>query len=637
MMPGSKNFLKLIRMGQTPSRPGSVPIVSQDKEKLEFFSTIFSRLIEKSDIIDLRALTSGPGACGNYVMLLSKNIQTDFKKVKLKSSLSDASLNDFLYSPTQKVMAKTSAKEQACTYLAIFYIRTLQLVAALTMSIYSPPDLISRIAGKVYENALLVEKRGSPQDLSKQAQAKRREARVAWFNRFLQGTNQPGVFILNENEQFKYYKVSGTLVYTSYSPQILEYHARLEIKDNDTYTVADADGFQANQILSKPDTYWIEVTNLYQQLRERVCIYRVLVDGTGQCWRFLDSPDLKVVKEEFIEGPFSKWDYGLEDSLLNSPHIDGVTPSTKFENTGFGYQQISKFSSKFNSKFRLNQTKRANNVRNNSTIKKNNVKATSLSLSDKTQLPVKYQNTYKTMALWWESVKLSNWPEAAPASFRATLLYNKPTVPTDFGSTYICDDIWAEKRLRTVPPFAALEALYYNRDDGTPDVENGKTLAKLSAEFNTIYENATQGSTGRAKNTTKSISDFADIYVPADSTALRSRICANTSAQGESQITNMEIATILSQAQNEIIEKYKAHVDAAYTMLKSLFEIGIINGETVIKFTDDFTASAKGVRARLEEEIIPNARTLIANHYIEVEEIYYNALSAISKKPWSAV
>lgn len=623
-------------MGQTPSRPGSVPIVSQDKEKLDFFSTIFSRLIEKSDIIDLKALTSGPGACGNYVMLLSKNIQTDFKKVKLKSSISDASLNDFLYSPTQKVMAKTSAKEQACTYLAIFYIRTLQLVAALTMSIYSPPDLISRIAGKVYETALLVEKRGSPQDLSKQAQAKRREARVAWFNRFLQGPNQPGVFTLNDNEQYKYYKVSGTLVFTSYSPQILEYHARVEIKDSDTYTVADSPGFQANEVLSKPDTYWIEITNLYQQLRDRVCIYRVLVDGTGQGWRFLDTPDLKVVKEEYVEGPFSKWDYGLEDVLTGSPHIDGVAPSTKVENTSFGYTQISKFATKYNSKFRSNQTKRANNVRNNSTIK-SNAKGTGLGLSDKTLLPVKYQNTYKTMATWWDSVKLSHWPEAAPASFRATLLYNKPTVPTDFGSTYICDDIWAEKRMRTVPPFAALEALYYNRDDGTPDVENAKTLAKLSAEFNTIYENASQGITGRVKNTTKSISDFADIFVPADSTALRSRICANTSAQGESQITNMEIASILSQAQNEIIEKYKVHVDAAYAMLKSIFEIGTINGETVIKFTDDFTASAKGVRARLEEEVIPNARTLIANHYIEVEEIYYTALSAISKKPWSAV
>lgn len=636
MMPGSKNFSKLNRMGQTPSRPGSVPIVSQDKEKLDFFSTIFSRLIEKSDIIDLRALTSGPGACGNYVMLLSKNIQTDFKKVKLKSSLSDASLNDFLYSPTQKVIAKTSAKEQACTYLAIFYIRTLQLVAALTMSIYSPPDLISRIAGKVYENALLVEKRGSPQDLSKQAQAKRREARVAWFNRFLQGPTQPGVFMLNDNEQFKYYKVSGTLVFTTYSPQILEYHTRVEIKDNDSYLVADTTDFPATQILSKPDTYWIEITNLYQNLRDRVCIYRVLVDGTGQGWRFLDSPDLKAVKEEYVEGPFSKWDYGLEDILISSPHIDGVAPSTKVENTSIGYQQFGRFSSKFNSKFRSNQTKRVNNVRNNKTIK-NNVKGSSLGLSDKTQLPVKYQNTYKTMTTWWESVKLSHWPEAAPASFRATLLYNKPTVPTDFGSTYICDDIWAEKRLRTVPPFAALEALYYNRDDGTPDVENVKTLAKLSAEFNTIYENASQGITGRVKNTTKSISDFADIFVPADSTALRSRICANTSAQGESQITNMEIATILSQAQNEIIEKYKVHVDAAYTMLKTIFEIGIINGETVIKFTDNFTASPKGVRARLEEEVIPNARTLIANHYIEVEEVYYTALSAISKKPWSAV
>jgi len=227
-------------MGQQQSNPGfSDPVVSQDKEKLNFFSTVFSRLIEKSDIIDLKALTSGPGACGNYVMLLSKNIQTDFKKIKLKSGLSDSSLNDFLYSPTQRVLSKTSAKEQACTYLAIFYIRTLQLVAALTMSIYSPPDLISRIAKQAYENALKLEKKVTTQNISKPLQAQRRQARETWFTRFLTPTEQPGIYIVNENEQIKYYKTTGSITYKIYNPQPLEYRLRLEIKDADAYSVED--------------------------------------------------------------------------------------------------------------------------------------------------------------------------------------------------------------------------------------------------------------------------------------------------------------------------------------------------------------------------------------------------------------
>ena len=630
MMPGSKNFLNLNRMGQQQSVPGlATPILSQDKEKINFFSTIFSRLIEKSDIIDLKALTSGPGACGNYVMLLSKNIQTDFKKIKLKSGISDASLNDFLYSPTQRITAKTSAKEQACTYLAVFYIRTLQLVAALTMSIYSPPDLISRIARQVYENALKVEKKAAPQNISKSAQAQRRQAREAWFNRFLTSTDQPGVFIVNENEQLKYLKSSNTLTYTMYNPNPSEYRLRIEIKDPDVYSVKDSPPeYLMTPILTRPDTYWIEITNNYQQLRERMCIYRVLVDATGKCWRFANEPDLKEVEEDVFDGPYDKWDYDIESAINGSTLVPQTAPVVAAA-LPFGFQP-------FSSKFKLNQSKKANVKRNNLTAK--NVKPTNTSklvLSEKTQLPVQYQTTYKTMVKWWESVKMPDWPEAAPASFRATLLYNKPTLPTEYGSTYICDDIWANKNMRTVPPFAALEALFYNKDDGMPDNANIETLANLSVYFNTIYENASQGDSGRVKDPTRSIKSFLDVYIPTDSTTIKSRICGNTSAQGEAQIDRAEIATILAQAQNDIIVKHKAHVDAAYAILRAVFVIGVVNGETLISFTDEFTASTKGVRAHLEEVIIPTARDLIANHYIDVEEIYYKALTAVSNLPLS--
>jgi hypothetical protein len=613
-------------MGQQQSTPGFAgPMVSQDKEKLNFFSTVFSRLIEKSDIIDLKALTSGPGACGNYVMLLSKNIQTDFKKIKLKSGLSDSSLNDFLYSPTQRVLSKTSAKEQACTYLAIFYIRTLQLVAALTMSIYSPPDLISRIAKQAYENALKIEKKSAPKNLSKPLQAQRRQARESWLSRFLKDTEQPGVFIVNDNQQLKYYKTTNTLSFITYNPEPREYRLRLEVKDPDSYPIKDTETYLMTPILAKPDTYWIEITNLYSQLRERECIYRVLVDSTGKCWRFENNPDVHALEEEVTEGPFDKWDYDLESAILGAA-LPYQAPAKQL-NTGFGYDQFSRS--------RFNQTRRMNSKRNNSTIKNIQpaVVSTPTGLSDKTKLPVQYQITYKTMSKWWESVKLPDWPEAAPASFRATLLYNKPTLPTEYGSTYICDDIWADLKMRTVPPFAALEALYYNRDDGTPDVKNAGLLSSLSQAFNTVYENASQGKSTTARNSTRAIKTFLDVSIPAESTVISSVLCANKSAQGESQINRPEIATILAQAQNDIVAKYKLHVDKAYELLKGLFEIGFVNGDTIIKFTEDFTNSPKGVRTQLEDVIIPNAIILIANHYLEVEEIYYKALNAIANLP----
>jgi len=403
---------------------------------------------------------------------------------------------------------------------------------------------------------------------------------------------------------------------------------RLEVKDPDSYSIKDTETYLMTPILAKPDTYWIEITNFYQQLKDRECIYRVLVDSAGKCWRFENNPDLTVVEEEVTEGPFDKWDYDLESAILGSgfPYQAPVKSTTT---NSFGYSQFSKF--------RLNQTKKMNSKRNNTTVKNASqlvaANPNTKGLSDKTKLPVQYQITYKTMSKWWESVKLPDWPEAAPASFRATLLYNKPTLPTEYGSTYICDDIWADKKMRTIPPFAALEALYYNRDDGTPDVKNTGLLTSLSQAFNTVYENASQGKSGTARNSTRAIKTFFDVSVPAESTVITTLLCGNTSAQGEAQINRPEIATILAQAQNEIVAKYKIHVDRAYDLLKALFEIGIVNGETIIKFTDEFTNTPKGVRTQLEEIVIPNAIILIANHYLEVEEIYYKAISAITNLP----
>jgi len=597
-------------MGQTISTASTTAETLANQDKLNFFSTIFSRLIEKSDIVDLKALTSGPGACGNYVMLLSKNIQTDFKKIKLQTGISESSLNDFLYSPAQKVMAKSSSKETACTYLAIFYIRTLQLVAALTMSIYSPPDLIARITRKVYETALKVDRRTQPQDLSPAERAARKQKREEWLDRFLSSTEQPGIFLVNEKSQFRYNKVTTTLIYTS--PEPLEYRLRLEVKDLDTYSVA-AD-------LMKPDTNWIEITNYYMDFKDRTVIYRVLVDGQGKGWVFAPNKDETVIEEEVLLGPYRNWDHDLEQFILDST-VPGEKPALK-PNTQFGLMPFSKFQTK-----KVNSKNRNITVKANNNIRTNGLTPNSLALSEKTQLPLRYQTSYKTMVNWWNSVKQPDWPEASPASFRASLLYNKPALPTSAGSTYICDNIWSGKNLRTIPPFAALEALYFNRDDGSADSTNANLLIELSKAFNIIYENAPKGNVIKAPQT---VASFMDVILPTENLLIKKALCSNISAQGESQL-DAKVATILAKAQADIIAGYKQQVESAYDILRSLFEMTTVNGETVIKFTDSFVSSPKGVRLALEQDIIPVARSLIANHYIDTEQIYFDALKKVKQ------
>ena len=73
-------------MGQGQSQEKKSLVVSEETTKIEYFSNIFIRLLKSSDIVDIRSLTSGPGACGSYVMLLAKNIEKDFKKIKLQKA-----------------------------------------------------------------------------------------------------------------------------------------------------------------------------------------------------------------------------------------------------------------------------------------------------------------------------------------------------------------------------------------------------------------------------------------------------------------------------------------------------------------------------------------------------------------------
>jgi len=54
-------------------------------QKIALFSNVFSKMLQQADIIDIRALTSGPGACGSYVLLLQENIAKEFKTLKISS------------------------------------------------------------------------------------------------------------------------------------------------------------------------------------------------------------------------------------------------------------------------------------------------------------------------------------------------------------------------------------------------------------------------------------------------------------------------------------------------------------------------------------------------------------------------
>jgi len=607
-------------MGQAQSSSVSQKnlVVSEETVKSEFFSNVFMRLIKSSDILDIRALTSGPGACGNYVILLQKNLEKDFKKIRLQTGQTNASaLDDFLYASSKSVLTQSPSDQVACRYLAIFYIRVLQLVAALTMSIYSPPDLVSRIRNRVYEASLKLQKRGIKEVLSKNEQTARQVKREMWLMDMMVETEKTNIYTLGDKTQFQYNKVTHGLVYQDGETD--EFKLRLEVKEQDEYTVSKK--------LLTDNTYWIEITNDYKDpmMKDKKIVFRSLVDGNGGGWMFSSEPDYTAVEEEPFSGYYNDWSMDLEAAIINN-NVVLPTPVLK-KNTSYNYRQ--QFVQRPTKRNTGRNGSKALTRRNTSVAQKEKNAQNSLNLGEQSTLPPRFRDSYRGMTKWL--IEIPNWTEASPSTYRATLMYNKPPLPTTPGTTYACVDKWANISLRNIAPFAALETLLYDKDDGTATTENSATLKSLANAFNKIYRSAPLGNIGLAKlNRTVDIIDFDSVYTPAVGDFVEKTFCVKRTAQGDA-VVEQKYAEIMSKAQDDLIRMYKEHLEECHKLLKSLFVMEKVGSENVIKFANNFINAKAGARNELEDNIIPTAITLIANHYIEIETKYFDTLTELSK------
>jgi hypothetical protein len=581
--------------GQSSQVASTTPQPTKDISKMELFSVIFMRLLKKTDILDIRAITKGPGACGDYIVLLSKDLQKEFSEIKLEttSDLQATTISDFLFAQSKAIKKTTPGDESACRALATFYMRALQLVAALTLSIYSPPDLVSRIRNRVFQDALKEQQKRAPITLEEKESL--RVKRDAWFLRFFgSSSGGTGVYTMIGKPSFTYYKNLQQLVFTDQDDN--QYKVKISIQEPDTYKVSDE--------LIKPNSYWILVDTTADKP-----LWRGLVYPDKKAWVFSATPDTG------IEDPVvfaENWTDDLPADLLA-----GVTPQKPVKNNN---------TQKNRGVPRWYGGRRTRRMRGGQNIPKPPVPNTSLNLSSSTTLPRAFQDSYRSMVKWSEDI--STWTESAPASYREVLLYISPTAPTGAASSYLCVDNWADKKLRYIPPFASLEALYWNRDDGTADQENQVKLSYLVNELNTLYLQHTTVKPNLAtkKNTPTS---FMDISTPPVNEAIRNLFCAKRTAQGE-VLLDPKFAPILLAAQTEIFELYKAHFDKAHELLTRIFLTSVRNsqGETKVTFSDTFTKSSKGARAELED-LIRETRGVIAAHYVAVETRYYGAIQEL--------
>ena len=93
------------------------------------------------------------------------------------------------------------------------------------------------------------------------------------------------------------------------------------------------------------------------------------------------------------------------------------------------------------------------------------------------------------------------------------------------------------------------------------------------------------------------------------------------------------VALVFQKARDTIVGLQKAYFESAFSILQRVFATSKnSSGQTVVNFSNEIQKSGKGARATLEE-IISQARGLIAGHYLKIEETYLKAIQEAAALP----
>jgi hypothetical protein len=612
---------------------------SKDVKRLELFSSIFLRLLQSSDILDIVALTRGPKACGDYVVLLEKDLNKEFNKIKLPSTgTGQSTVDSVMFSRAKMITDETPSDALTCRSLAIFYVRALQLIGALTMSIYTPPDLVTRIQQRVLEKARKEQLKDVV--LTEVQKEELRNRRDVWLKNIMSDVSRSdGIMTIQGHQQFKYNKTPGNNILTYVDPENkYEYKAKLFLEEPGKFNIVE---YFEGEKMETPESYWIIVTTATTPPKN---IYRALVSKNKFAYVF--SPEVDVtIKNETPDMVLKDWASNLSVIMTENTTARPPPPPSKNADRGMGrFGQTAPWDGGGARRRRRTFRKRGGgpydntlnptNDRSKQPTKKNSNDKSKviekLSLSKDNTLPRAFAKSYDDMVQWTAEVR--TWSEAAPASYRAVLLYIKPALPTGQATSYICVDNWAERSLKLVSPFASLESLYYNEDDGSMSQYNADLLKGLANVLNDIYAKNASDLPG-PEVPKKKIETLADVSMPPVPIGIKNLFCSKRAAQGNVAILDPRHMVILERAQTAILNLYKVHFEFCYSILERIFSAyQSPGGEMKVQFAPIFADKNVSARATLES-LISEARGALGEHYVSVEKIYYGALQELLALP----
>lgn len=225
----------------------------------------------------------------------------------------------------------------------------------------------------------------------------------------------------------------------------------------------------------------------------------------------------------------------------------------------------------------------------------------------------------------------------SPAAYRAFLLASMiPIQNVNALESYFCKDSWALTTLNSKPAYAAFEGLFGIKSN---DVTEGDERAP--ADKSQFIQRMTAN---RFTEQKREGGDFGSIQFPDNKDARTRAKIAGICAAARTPallVDNKESVAILMAGYNELKQLYLNHIQTVYEFLKTILVVDsefeqliqlseeAASNKPVIRLNDQFVKYALGSHMALNERI-QTARSMLGEHYFQVERIYNETLNKLN-------
>lgn len=230
----------------------------------------------------------------------------------------------------------------------------------------------------------------------------------------------------------------------------------------------------------------------------------------------------------------------------------------------------------------------------------------------------------------------------SPAAYRAYLLASMvPIQDASAIESYLCKDTWALTSLNSKPAYASFEALFSYKPDVVVEGDERASSDKMQfVERMVAFKFAEQKDVGSSRDA----ANFATVQFP-DNKDPRNRaklagICSTTRSP-TLMINNRESVEILMNGYNTLKQLYLQHVKDVYEFLKTVLTVDsefeqliqlsseAAGTKPIIRLNESFVKYSTGSHMALNERIL-KARTMLGEHYFQVEKIYNETLDKLN-------